>query len=85
MNLESRKIEFVQEFLKLQIEEAISRLDIILRKEQKTSIEPTFSPLTQEELNTRIDQSESDFCNNRFKRSSELLEKYKLNEISLKS
>jgi hypothetical protein len=36
MNLEARKIEFVQEFLKLQSEEAISRLEKILRKEQKS-------------------------------------------------
>ncbi len=33
MNLEARKIEFVQEFLKIQSEEAISRLEKILRKE----------------------------------------------------
>lgn len=77
MNLEARKIEFVQEFLKLQSEEAILKLEMILRKEQKASTEPNFSPLTQEELNRRIDLSESDFCNNRFKRSSELLEKFK--------
>jgi len=46
---------------------------MILRKELKASTEPKFSPLTQEELNRRIDQSESDFRNNRFKRSVELL------------
>jgi len=73
MNLEARNTEFVQEFLKLQNEESILRLEMILRKEQKASIKPKFSPLTQEELNRRIDQSESDFRNNRFKRSVELL------------
>ena len=35
MNLEARKIEFVQEFLKLQSEDAVSRLEKILRKEKK--------------------------------------------------
>lgn len=34
MNIETRKIKFVQEFLKLQSEEAISRLEKILSKEQ---------------------------------------------------
>lgn len=77
MSIEVRKIEFIKEFLKIQSEEVISRLEMILKKEQKASIEPKFLPLTQEELNRRIDLSESDFCNNRFKRSSELLEKYK--------
>jgi len=73
MNLEAGKTEFVQEFLKLQSEDAILRLEMVLRKELKASTEPKFSPLTQEELNRRIDQSESDFRNNRFKRSVELL------------
>ncbi|MFB9053076.1 hypothetical protein ACFFVB_08275 [Formosa undariae] len=76
MNLEARKIEFVQEFLKLQSEEAVSPLEKILRKEKNASDERIFKPMTQEELNTRIDKSESDFRNNRFKNSSELLEKY---------
>lgn len=76
MNLEMRKIEFVQEFLKLQSEEAISRLERTLRKEQKTSDVRIVEPMTHEELNKRIDRSESDFRNNRFKSSSELLVKY---------
>lgn len=77
MNLEARKIEFVQDFLSLQSEEAVSRLEKILKKEKKASIERTFKPLTHDELNNRIDQSESDFRNNKYRRSSELLAKYK--------
>ena len=76
MDLQSRKIEFVQEFLKVQSEEIISRLEKILRKENKVTDERIFEPMTQDELNKRIDQSESDFLNNRFKSSSELLAKY---------
>ena len=76
MNIEARKIEFVQEFLKLQSEDAISRLEKILRKEKSGSDEKIFEPMTQEELDKRIDQSESDFQNNRYKSSSELLAKY---------
>ena len=76
MNIEARKIEFVKEFLKLQSEEAILRLENILRKEKNTSNERIFEPMTQDELNKRIDKSESDFRNNRFKSSSELLAKY---------
>jgi len=76
MNLEARKIEFIKEFLKLQSEEAISRLEKILRKEKISSENQLFEPMTQDELNKRIDQSESDFQNNRFKSSAELLAKY---------
>ena len=77
MDLQSRKIEFVQEFLKVQSEEVILRLEKILRKENKASDERIFEPMTQDELNKRIDQSESDFQNNRFKSSSDLLAKFK--------
>ena len=76
MNLEARKIEFVQEFLKLQSEDVISRLEKTLRKEKNISEQKIFKPMSQTELNKRIDQSESDFRNNRFKSSSELLAKY---------
>ncbi len=76
MNLEGRRIEFIQEFLKLQSEEAVSRLEKILRKEKNASDEQKIGPMTRNELNKRIDQSESDFQNNRFKTSSELLEKF---------
>lgn len=76
MNLETRKIEFIQEFLKLQSEEAVSRLEKILRKERNTSIEPNLQPMSQDELNKRIDTSEADFEHGRFKSSSELLAKY---------
>jgi len=76
MDLQSRKIEFVQDFLKLQSEEAISRLEKLLKKEKKNVIEKEFKSMTKKELNKRIDQSESDFNNNRYKKTSELLSKY---------
>jgi len=34
MDLEARKIEFIQDFLKLQSEEAIARLEKVLKKEK---------------------------------------------------
>lgn len=76
MNLEARKIEFVQEFLKLQSEASILRLEKILRKEKDSSDNLEVEPMNQDELNKRIDQSEADFQNNRFKSSAELLAKY---------
>ena len=76
MNLEARKIEFVQEFLKLQSEEKISQLEKILKNGNEASDERIFEPMTHKELNERINKSESDFRDNRFKTSSELLAKY---------
>lgn len=70
MDLQTRKIEFIQEFLKLQNEAAIKRFENLLRKEKG------LEPMSAERLNNRIDKSEKDFKNNRFKSSSELLAKY---------
>jgi len=75
MDLQSRKIEFIQEFLKLQSEEAIAGFEKLLRKEKKSS-DQDFTPMSVEELNKRIDQSENDFKNNRFKTHSEIIAKY---------
>lgn len=75
MDLQSRKIEFIQEFLKIQSEEAISNLEKLLKKEKK-SLDKTQYPMTERELNQRIDRSEDDFKNNRYKTNTELLSKY---------
>ena len=50
MDLQSRKIEFVQEFLKVQSEEVISRLEKVLKKENKKSDQEDFKPMTIEEF-----------------------------------
>ncbi|OEK09038.1 hypothetical protein A8C32_14205 [Flavivirga aquatica] len=75
MDLQSRKIEFVQEFLKLQSEEVISSFERLLKKQIKSSGKE-FEPMSIEELNNRIDKSENDFKNGRFKTHSEIIAKY---------
>lgn len=77
MDIQTRKLSFIQEFLKLQNEEVISKLEKLLKNEQKNISENKFLPMSIEELNQRIDQSEDDFINNRFKTTEELLAKFK--------
>jgi len=72
MDLQARKIEFVQEFLKVQSEEVISRLEKILRKENKTSDKEDFNPMTIDEFNLRIDKSMEDSKNGRLIEASDL-------------
>lgn len=72
MNLQARKLSIIQEFLTLQSEEAITRLELFLKMEK----EIINAPMSQKELNERIDRSESDFENNKFKTNSELQNKY---------
>jgi len=76
MDLQTRKIEFVQAFLKLQNEEMISQFEKLLRNVKYSESEKDFEPFTVEELNERILQSEKDFENNKFKTTAELLSKY---------
>lgn len=76
MDIQTRKIKFVQTFLKLQSEDVISKLEKILKKNQVDEIIEDLKPLTIKELNRRIFQSEKDFENGEFKTTSELLAKY---------
>ena len=72
MDLQSRKIEFVQEFLKLQSEEVISRLEKILWNETLTSTEKEVEPMTVQEFNDRIDKSMEDSKHGRLIKASDL-------------
>src|SRR5690606_25919002 len=72
MDIQTRKIEFVQEFLKLQNEELIARLEKLLHsnKSHKTK---DVKPITLAELNARIDKSIVDSDNNRVTTSDNLI------------
>ncbi|RKE94665.1 hypothetical protein [Ichthyenterobacterium magnum] len=72
MDLQTRKLELIQEFLKIQSEDVISRLEKILRKEKKNSDNGDFKPMSIEEFNSRIDKSMEDSINGRLTKSSEL-------------
>ncbi|MFP9097533.1 hypothetical protein ACLI09_00640 [Flavobacterium sp. RHBU_24] len=76
MDLQTRKIEFVQEFLKLENEEIVAILEVVM-KQQTANTEDAFKPMTIDELNARIDKSEDDFKNGRYKSTEELLDKYR--------
>jgi len=73
MDLQTRKISFVQEFLKLQNEEIISLFEKLLRKERKKISSKKLEPMTLEEFNKRIDLSLEDSEKGRLTESSELL------------
>ena len=75
MNIETRKIEFVQAFLKLQSEELISQFEKLLKKNKQA--EKEFKPFTVEELNSRIDASLEDSNDDEVTESNELLSEIK--------
>ena len=73
MDLQSRKISFIQEFLSIQSEEVVIRLEKYLKKEKTTMEEKGFKPMSIAELNRRIDQSEQDSINGRLTEMDDFL------------
>jgi hypothetical protein len=76
MDIQTRKLEFIQAFLKLQSEEAIAQFEKLLKNTKNIDVENKFEPFSIEEMNNRISKSEEDFKNKKFKTTSELLSKY---------
>ncbi|MEM6719530.1 MAG: hypothetical protein AAF611_09460 [Bacteroidota bacterium] len=72
MNLEARKIEFVQEFLQLQSEEIISGLEELLKKLKVELFEKSLEPMTMDQLNSEIDQAMEDSKNGRMIKATDL-------------
>jgi hypothetical protein len=70
MDLQTRKINFIQEFLKLQSEKAISHLESLL-KHEKNEIQE--NPMSVEDYHLRINQSIDDSKNDRIIESNDLL------------
>lgn len=76
MDIQTRKIQFIQKFLQLQNEKLISEFEKLLEEKIELDLNGDLRPFTVEELNKRIDQSEEDFENGRFKTTEEILAKY---------
>ncbi len=77
MDLQTRKITFVQEFLKIQSEEIILRLEKLLEKEKGKMTDSEFTPMTIDELNNRIDESLTDSHYGRLTENSDLITEIK--------
>ena len=72
MDLEARKILFVQEFLRLQNEEIISGLEKMLRKRKAELIEEGLKPMSMQQLNKDIDQAIEDSENGQIIKATDL-------------
>jgi hypothetical protein len=75
MDLETRKITFVQEFLRLQNEEIVIGLEKLLRKKKKDLFEKKLTPMSMEQFNKEIDQAMDDSENGRIISAKELKKK----------
>ena len=73
MNTVDRKLRFVQEFLRVADEDIITKLEQLLRLERKKKASEELAPMSMDEFNKRIDQSEDDFNNGKFIEANDLL------------
>lgn len=73
MDLQTRKISFVQEFLNLQSEEIVSQFEKLLKKEKMKVTSKELNPMSLEEFNERIDISLEDSKKGRLTESGKLL------------
>ncbi len=77
MDLQTRKISFIQEFLNFQSEEIILRFEKLLKREKNRITSNKLEPMTLEEFNERIDTSIEDSNNDRVTEANELLSEIK--------
>lgn len=77
MDIQTRKIKFVQKFLNIKDEDMLLRFEELLKIAQIED-KRELKPFTIEELNLRIEQSEKDFENGHYKTTSEMLKKFDL-------
>lgn len=73
MDLQTRKLEFIQEFLKISSEEAVAMFEALLKRQKGGSD----NPFTKEEMIKRVKQSEADFKNGNYKTTDQLLVRFK--------
>lgn len=77
MDLQARKISFVQEFLRLKNEEIISSLEHILKKRKSEIYEKELKPMSIDKFNNEIDQALEDSENDRLIKATDLKLKFK--------
>ena len=65
MDIQTKKLHFVQEFLRLKDENLIDKLNKLLKSERKKKFEKELKPLSDKEFNDLIDNAESDSVNGR--------------------
>ena len=72
MDIQERKIHFIQEFLKYSNDNLLSRFEELLQQEREKSLENEIKPMTLEEYEGRIDRALDDVKNNKIKSARNL-------------
>lgn len=76
MNIETRKLSFIQEFLRIQNEEISIGLGNLLKKRKSEQYENELKPMDLKQFNDEIDQALNDSENDRVIITTKLKEKW---------
>lgn len=72
MDIQARKLHFIQEFIRLENDSIIDKFEKLLRKERLKIIEKEISPMTLAQYEQRIDNALDDLKNNRITTAKQL-------------
>lgn len=72
MDLQSRKLAFIKEFLKVQNEDIILGLEKLLTKRKTELFEENLKPMSLEQFNAEIDQALHDYKNEKVIQADDL-------------
>jgi hypothetical protein len=72
MDLEARKINFVQEFLRIENENIINSLEKLLRKSKSELFEENLSPMSLDNFHADINRALNDSENDRMIKAEDL-------------
>jgi len=60
MDLQARKLEFIEEYIRLADEKIVLKFEKLLRSEKEKAAKLSLQPLTQTDLDNMIEESETD-------------------------
>ncbi|MCK9639902.1 MAG: hypothetical protein M0R39_08330 [Prolixibacteraceae bacterium] len=74
MDIQARKLHFVQEFLRVADDELVTKLEKLLLVERKKKLNRELDLLTLKEFNEIVEKSEEDFENGRVTEARNLID-----------
>lgn len=72
MNTQARKLNFIEEYLRLNNPASLEKLEALLRRERQKELSSKLKPMSVAELNQRIKKSEADIKAGRVYTSEEV-------------
>ena len=72
MDIQTRKLHFVQEFLRVKNEKLIDKLEKNLKSERKKQFEDSLKPMNIKDFNKMIDNAEKDSKNGKLTSAQDL-------------